>query len=149
VESQRGRLIRHQGMAITAILSGPQWTRATVSSGGQKGEHITVVIGTIVMTFHEAPTLRAYAAEWIAAGADALQLPKWVPQDARLNTYREPGVVIAAAPSDKTAHRYVQGRGLLIRAGQVTWQVQDRNAFTGVAEMWADLDAEAAHLLPS
>lgn len=146
--SQRDRLIRHQGITITATLAGPQWTRATVGNRAQKGAYVTVTVGTIVMTFRDAATLRSYAAEWIAAGAAALQLAKWVLQDAHLNTYRERGVVIAAAPSDQTVHRYVKGRGLLIRAGQVTWQVQDRNAYTGVAEMWATLDAEAADLIP-
>jgi hypothetical protein len=147
-ERQRDVLIRHQGIFIQATLSGPQFTRATVGNRGQAGAWMTVVIGTVVLTFHDAATLRAYAAAWTSSAAQALSLAAWVPQDTPLNDYRKPGVVVTASPRDEIRRRFTDTRTLQIVAGQITWQVRDRAAFAAVQPMWAALDEQADTLFP-
>lgn len=136
VESQREQLIRHQGLTIQATLSGPQWVRSTVGNRGQTGAYVTVTIGTIVITFRDPDTLNRYATAWTGAAAEALSVPAWVPQQTRMNRYREPGVVIAAARSDQTQHVRTDRGGLCILAGRVSWQILDRQAYASVTHMW-------------
>jgi hypothetical protein len=150
VEAGSGReaLIRHQGISVLTQLSGPQFVIARATGAGQVGAFLTVVIGTVVITFTDRAAARRYAGAWLGHRTTALGLPVWAPAETRTNRYLEPGVVVCATATDHTTTRVTAG-SLLVIIGRVSWEVLDRKAFTTVAAMWQEVTATADTIWPT
>ncbi len=145
-------------------LSGPQRTRVRMQHAGTDEAVVTVQVGQVLWYLKTRATAERLAQVWDEAGDDAQLLPRRGlrrrARGARSSGWAEPSVVVHTGGVPPCGSRVLPVRdrtgrpipgtaeALLVRIGDVQFEVQDQEAFRSCDGVFAAVARQVQHHLP-